>query len=223
MKLMKFIAFALLIFFFFPSYAQSWSIRLNGNETYPIGNELLGQYPILWYSSTEGRGVLVGGFGLGVAHTRPFKDQFEIKYQLNAQRSRFYDEPSIFTDFNGAPVGGVIGVNTNLNVSVLAMPMLPLSKANNIDLGLGLGLRGVFWSQTDYGKGVVNGVETDLKLKNRSLAPLVLLLPVEISWSAGRLTAAIRGELSVTKTTRISSKNDRSFIVFTELGYRIGK
>jgi len=203
--------------------AQEWSIHLNGNETYPIANDQLGQYPILWYSSTQGRGILVGGFGLGVSYSKTLNEKVNIKYQLNGQRSRFYDEPTIFTDFNGAPLGGIIGVNTNLNLSALVLSTLQLIPDRNINLGMGLGVRGVLFSRTDYGKAIVNGAEAALKLKNKSFAPVVALLPVELSWTPGRFSVAARGELSITKTSRLSPKNDRSFVVFAELGYIIVK
>ncbi|KAA3620981.1 MAG: hypothetical protein DWQ02_28505 [Bacteroidetes bacterium] len=223
MNLNKFFLIAAFLLGFFGLKSQDWTIHLNGNETYPIGNDQLGQYPILWYSSTEGRGVLVGGFGLGVSYRKPLNDQLNIKLQLNGQRSRFYDEPTIFTDFNGAPLGGIIGINTNLNISALAIPSLSITPGKAFNLGLGLGARGVLWSRTDYGVASVNGVETELKLKNKSLAPFVLLLPVEASWTSGRFSVATRAEFSITKTTRLSNKNDRSFILFIELGYRIAK
>lgn len=200
--------------------AQSWSIHINANETYPLSNELLGQYPMLWYSSSEGRGVLVGGFGLGVSYQTALNEKFRIKYQVNGQRSRFYDEPTVFNDYNGQALGGIIGINTNLNLSGFALPYLEILPDKNISLGAGLGLRGVFYSKTDYGTAVVNGITTTLKLNNKSLAPLVLILPVEVSWAPGRFSVATRGEFSVTKTSRLSAKNDRSFVVFVELGYR---
>lgn len=223
MHLNKFFLIAVLLLGFFGAKGQEWSVHINGNETYPIANDQLGQYPILWYSSTEGRGVLVGGFGLGVSYTKLLSDKLNIKYQFNGQRSRFYDEPSIFTDFNGAPIGGIIGINTNLNISALAIPSVKIISGKGFNLGLGLGARGVLWSRTDYGEAIVNGVETELKLKNKSLAPFVVLLPVEASWSSDRFSVATRGEFSITKTTRLSNKNDRSFILFMELGYRIAK
>jgi hypothetical protein len=217
-KLVDVLTIVLFLLCFLHMEAQQWSIHINGNETYPIANDQLGQYPILWYSSKEGRGVLVGGFGLGVSFTTPLKEKLNIKYQLNGQRSRFYDEPTVFSDFNGVPIGGIIGINTYLNVSALAIPMFKLIPEKNINLGAGLGVRGVFWSRTDYGVASVNGIETELKLRNKSLAPVVAFLPVELSWASGRFSVATRGELSITKTSRLSAKNDRSFIVFAELG-----
>jgi hypothetical protein len=209
--------------FSFRLEAQSWAIHINGNETFPIGNELLGQYPILWYSSTEGRGVLVGGFGAGVSYTKPFQETLKIKYQVNGQRSRFYDEPTVFSDFNGQPLGAIIGINTNLNLSAFAMPLLSFLPDKKATFGAGLGLRGVLYSRSNYGTAFVDGMEADLKLHNNSLAPLVLILPVEIAYTAGRFSMATRGEFSVTKTTRLSVRNDRSLAVFVELGFRLGK
>lgn len=206
--------------FFMTGNAQTWSIHLNGNETYPIGNELLGQYPFLWYSTADDRGILFGGFGAGVSRISDWKENVKLKYQANFQRSRFYDEPSVFTDVNGQPLGAIIGINTNWNFSLLAIPQLLVLPKKNLYLGLGLGARAVLFSRTDYGKAVVHGNEVDLKLKNKSLAPAVLILPFELAWHGNRFSVTTRAELSLTKTSRLSSKNDRSLIVFGEIGYK---
>ena len=205
--------------------AQTWSVHLNGNETYPVFNQLKGYYPILWYSSDDDRGILVGGFGAGVSYQKPLTDSKQLKLQLNGQRSRFYDQPSIYLDENGNPLGAFIGINTNLNASALGMAIFPISQNQKWLFGLGLGVRGTFFSRSDYGQYLVQGNKTDLKLKNKSLAPVVALLPIEFTKYFGeRFSVSTRGEVALTKTSRLSAyKKERSVVVVVELGYRLTK
>lgn len=41
--------------------------------------------------------------------------EWDLRFQANLQRSRFYDVPSIFTDNNGQAIIAGIGINTNYN------------------------------------------------------------------------------------------------------------
>lgn len=203
------------------AYSQKWSIHFNGNETYPINNEALGYYPILWYSSADDRGVLVGGFGAGASYTKLLDLKVDqVKYQFNVQRARFYDWPFVFRDVNGALLGAYIGVNTNVNVSAFALPQFKINKKRPLYLGAGFGFRGVLYSKTNYGTAYVNGQETTLKLKNTSMSRFVLFFPVEMSWQKGRWNLATRGELSINSTSRLSANSkERSVVVFGEIGY----
>lgn len=211
-----------LIFAFLNLSAQSWHLHLNGNETYFLNNDLKGQYPILWYSSNDDRGVLVGGFGVGVSHRRPWQNKSYWKFQLNVQRSRFYDQPSIIYDFNGQPLSANIGVNTNVNTSLLAMPTWRIGQTERFHFGVGLGIRTTVWSRSDYGIFEVNGEKTDLKFKNKSISPIIVLFPVEWSYQVGRFTFATRGELGLTPASRLSAySQERHFWVFGEVGYRL--
>lgn len=207
----------------FSATTQNWRVHLNANETYPLFAENKGYYPILWYSSDDDRGVLVGGFGVGVAHHRSLVDDLSLKTQLNFQRSRFYDEPTIFSDFNGELLGGIIGVNTNYNATFFAMPYFPFSKNGKWLIGTGFGLQGTFSSKTDYGEAIVNGEKKSLNLKNQSLTPVVLFLPVEVTKYFGeRFSVAIRGELGLTRVSRLDAyKDERNFMLVVEAGYTI--
>ncbi len=205
--------------------AQSWGVHLNGNSTFPISNDRKGQYPILWYDSDQDPSILVGGFGAGVSYQRPWRGNTQLKFQLNAQRSRFYDEPTIFWDANGQPILGVIGINNNLNASVLSLVLLPITENQKWLLGVGLGLRGTFFSKTDYGEAFVDGEKASLKLKNKSLAPVVAILPIELTKYFGeRFSVTTRAETALSGTSRLSAnKKERTMVVLVEVGYRFGK
>ncbi|MEO1259621.1 MAG: hypothetical protein AAFZ15_12530 [Bacteroidota bacterium] len=217
------LTFLLFLLFQFNVTAQTWAFHINGNTAYPVNNDLKSAYPILWYSSEDDRGVLVGGFGAGVSHTRPLKGNIKLKIQLNGQRSRFYDMPSIFYDVNGAPIGAIIGINTNLNTSLFGMPVFSLSENQKWRFGAGLGLRGTFTSKSDYGETFVQGQKTSLKLKNKSLAPVHLFLPLELTKYFGEhFFASTRVEAAITKVSKLPNyKKERSAFVFAEIGYQL--
>jgi hypothetical protein len=202
--------------------AQNWSLHLNGNETYITGNPLQGQYPILWYSADENRGILVGGFGGGVSYTTAQKGIYQLKYQLNVQRSRFYDHPVIFTDQNGESLGAFIGINTNLNASLMAVPQFVFGK--RAKAGLGLGARYTFGGMTNFGEISIQGESTKLKEPNRALTPLGLFVPLEFTGIFGRFSITTRLEPGLTNFSRVDYfKGDRSNFLFVEFNYRLGK
>jgi hypothetical protein len=201
--------------------AQSWTAYLSANELFPLGNELKGQHPILWSSKAQGK-VVVGGFGLGVAHTRPWQKKASLRFQASAQRSRFYDIPVIVTDANGFQPIAAIGVNTHYHLSLLAMPWWALTPAGRFAAGIGPGLRGSFLSRTNYGEVFVNGIPTDLKLPNKSLAPLALFIAPAVQAELGRFSIGTRAELALTPVNRVPAyRRERSLVWVWELGYRI--
>ncbi|MCW5921510.1 MAG: hypothetical protein KIS77_04145 [Saprospiraceae bacterium] len=203
--------------------AQSWRIHLNVNEYYPINAPEKGYYPILWYSSTEGRGVLLGGFGGSVSWTNTLKSKWDLKVQLNISRSRYYDEPAIVLDENGFAYGAVIGIATNLNLSALGIPRY--SVADWLDVGAGLGLQSVILAKSDYGKAKILGEKKELNFTNKSLQPVVLVLPVETTvyfWD--RFSFSTRLEFALTKVSRLSyASNERSMLLVLEAGYRLNR
>lgn len=202
---------------------QIWRVHLNGNEYYPINAPEKGYYPILWYSSTEGRGVLLGGFGGGVSWSNRLKGKWGLKTQVNVFRSRYYDEPVIVLDENGFAYGAVIGIATNLNLSALGIPRY--SVAEWLDVGAGLGLQSVILAKSNYGKAKILGEEKELNFTNKSLQPVVLVLPVETTvyfWN--RFSFSTRLEFALTKVSRLSyASNERSMLLVLEAGYRLNK
>lgn len=202
--------------------AQTWTVYLSGNEYYPLNVENKSQYPILWYTSKEDRGVLLGGFGAGVSYERQYKPTFSLKYQVNLQRSLFYDEPYLARDENGQILGAVIGINTHYNVTTLCIPRYHIGKWT---LGLGLGGRINAYTQVDYGKAFVNGVEEDLILKSNTLSPFVLTLPLEVSFQPWlRWVVNCRAELGVTRSSRLSAyASERALSAVVEVGYLFGE
>jgi hypothetical protein len=177
----------------------------------------------LWYSDTEGRGVLLGGFGGGVSWSKPLKDRWGLKAQLNVLRSRYYDEPVIFVDEIGQHLGAAIGITTNLNLTVLGIPKYSVAKWLN--LGVGLGVHSTLLSKSDYGEALILGNKEDLKFTNKSLQPVVLTLPVEVTTHVGRrLSFSTRLEFSLTRISKIPyASNERFMLLFIEAGYRLSK
>ncbi len=199
-----------------------WSLHVNGNETYILNNDQKGHFPILWYSSSDDRGVLVGGFGVGVSYLQPIRERADFRFQANVGRSRFYDLPVVYFDINGQPLLGNIGVNTNWNLSLLGMLSLPIGKAQRWRISTGLGVRSTLLSRTNYGEAVVNGEVVDLRVKNKSIAPLIALLPLEWSYQMGRWTAATRLELGLTPSSRLSAfQQERNLWIFAEFSYQL--
>ncbi len=199
--------------------AQTWAVYLSGNEYYPLNSKNKSQYPILWYTSKDDRGVLLGGFGAGVSYENQYKPTFSLKYQVNLQRSVFYDEPYFARDENGFIFGAGIGLNIHYNATTLCIPRYHLGKWT---LGLGLGGRINAYTQVDYGKAFVNGVEEDLILKSNTLAPFVLTLPLEVSFQPWlRWVVNCRAELGVTRSSRLSAyDSERGLSAVVEVGYR---
>ncbi|MCB0628774.1 MAG: hypothetical protein R2824_35625 [Saprospiraceae bacterium] len=201
-----------------PAQAQQWRLHINGNETYPFNNELQGYYPILWYSSDEGRGILIGGFGGGVSYTTRERSHYALRYQFNAQRSRFYEEPAIINDENGQPLIGAIGINTNLNAAFLAMPQLRFNE--HLSVGIGLGIRYTAYSTIYYGNYEENGKKKKLSVANESMSPLVGVVPLELTASAGRFSLGLRAEPALNNVSRLSANaGDRTTVLFVELSY----
>lgn len=199
--------------------AQIWTAYLSGNEYYPVNSENKSYYPILWYSGDEGRGVLLGGFGAGVSYEKLLDPTFSLKYQINLQRSVFYDEPFIATDENGFPFGAVIGINIHYYSTLLCLPKYHFGKWS---AGLGLGGRGIFSSKTDYGGVIVQGNIRDLSVKNKAQSPVILMIPFEFSyqpWQRWIFTA--RAELGLSKASRLAADvSERSLVTVFEVGYR---
>lgn len=202
--------------------AQIWAVYLSGNEYYPLNSENKSQYPILWYTSKDDRGVLLGGFGVGVSYESHFNPTFSVKYQVNLQRSLFYDEPYFATDEIGFIFGALIGINTHYNATALCIPRYHMGKWT---LGLGLGSRINVYAQVDYGEAMVNGEAEDLKLRSKALSPLVLTLPLEVSYQPWlRWVFNFRTELGVTKASRLSAYgSERGLSAVLEVGYRFVK
>lgn len=194
-----------------------WSIQLNINEYYPLGNDLKTGFPALWYDSKDDRGLLFGGFGGGVSYRKTWLEgRRNWWFRLDVQRSRFYDVPVAFVDENGQALGAYIGVNTHLNATALAMPEFVFGK---FSAAAGLGLRGVFWSKTDYGEWFVQGEKTSLKLRNRSLSPVAVVLPMVFKRRFGRrIGLALRSDFILTPASRVFKK-ERAVVVFGEVSY----
>lgn len=199
--------------------AQQWTLHLSGNESYPLQAPGKGQYPILWYSSAEGRGVLLGGFGGGVSWQRNWKAPWLLKAQTNVFRSRYYDEPIFVVDEQGQSLGARLGISTNLNVNVLALAKAEL--APWMQLGIGLGVQGQILSRSSYGEALISGEARSLKFWNPSLAPVMLVLPAEASSLIGRRwSVTARAELGLSPASRLPyAKKGRWLNTVLEVGY----
>jgi hypothetical protein len=139
--------------------------------------------------------------------------------QLNVQRSRFYDQPAVLYDFNGQPILGNIGVQTNLNASLLALTTIKLLP--RLHVGAGLGVRGLLYARTDYGTYTENGETTPLKLRNHSQPPLLALLPAELAFQISeRWRLANRWEWGLTRASRIYQQ-ERHLWSMLEVGFRL--
>lgn len=212
----------IMVFFASPVFTQSWQIHINGNETYHAGNETLGYYPIFWYSSDDDRGVLVGGFGLGGSYSKQLSEKFDIRYQLNFQRSRYYDSPIIYRDEVGSLIGAVMGINTNYNISGFALPQIFLFKKIKLKAGIGLGFRAFVYSKSDYGETYIQGDLSSLKLKNNSRTPFLITIPIELNQTIKRWTLAIRAEGSVNSSSLLDLyNNEHSVMIFLEIGFKL--
>ena len=202
---------------------QQWGVTLHLNELYPLGNELKGYYPALWYSSTEGRGILLGGFGAGAYWQAPVRNLGRLRVQGVISRTRYYDTPAIFADANGQLLGAYLGTATQLNTTLLGL--LEVDLLSWMHVASGAGLFGTPWAVTNYGDALVNGQKTSLLLRDRSRAPLVVILPLEISFSlGGRWRIRERVEWSITPVSRRADHpNERFLINHLEASYTFGK
>lgn len=201
--------------------AQRWAVHLQLNEYYPLFAEEKGYYPMLWYSNTAGRGVLLGGFGGGVSWTRPLKGDWSLKAQANVSRSRYYEEPALFTDESGQSLGAGTGVTTNLNIHAFCMPVCELSRRWQV--GIGLGVQSALLSKSDYGEVILFGQKEKLAFTNKSGQPLVATLPVEVSYFFGPFSLSYRLEAGLTKVSRLPFASGERFVAgVIELGYLFG-
>ncbi|NUO02109.1 MAG: hypothetical protein HUU01_16005 [Saprospiraceae bacterium] len=209
-------------FFACTSIAQTWTVYLSGNEYYPLNSSVKSYYPILWYSSGDDRGILLGGLGAGISYEHRYQTMFSVKYQANLQRSVFYDEPYFATDENGFVLAALIGINTNYNATLLCIPRHHMGKWT---LGLGLGSRINAYAKVDYGEAIVNGEKKDLNLRSKVLRPLVLTIPLEVSFQPWlHWVFNFRAEYGVTRASRLTGHpSERSLSAVIEVGYRFVK
>lgn len=201
---------------------QNWGVTLHMNELYPLGNELKGYYPALWYSSTEGRGILLGGFGAGAFWETPLDRLVRLRIQAVISRTRYYDTPTIFSDANGQLLGAYIGTATQLNTTLLGL--IETDLLSWMHLASGVGFTGTPWAVTNYGDALVNGRKTSLLLRDRSRKPIVFILPVEVSFSLGS-HFRIRGriEWGITPVSRRADQRNERFVVnYLEASYTFG-
>ncbi len=212
----------LLLVGFHSAHAQEWGIHINLNELYPLANSQKGYYPALWYSSAEGRGVLLGGFGAGMSWEQPWKRKSHIRGQFLIGRTRYYDMPVVFTDESGALLGGVIGIATHMQASLLGMASYDLFSWMRI--GSGVGLQSTLLGWTDYGEVILNGKKVSLHYRERTRRPLTLTLPFELSVSLGRhWQLRERLEWSITPVSRqAGQRKERYLINQVEVSYAFG-
>ncbi len=176
---------------------------------------------MIWYSSSEGRGLLLGGFGGGVSWSGPLKGDWSLKAQANLQRSRYYDEPVLFADEAGQSLGANTGVTTNLNLNAFCVPVYQAGKRWRV--GIGLGLQSTLLSKSDYGEVVSFGEKKKLAFTNQSIQPFVVTLPLEITYLFGRFSLSYRAEAGLTKVSWLPYASGERFVNgIIELGYSIG-
>ena len=178
---------------------------------------------MLWYSSKDDRGVLLGGFGGGVSWGKVLNDKWNLKVQANFGRSRYYAPPVFFVDENGQSLGFASGITNNLNVSALVVPRYRLS--GRVQLGLGLGAYMTPVSRSDYGSVIFFGEKRSLKFTDKSTQPFILTLPAEFVFQplASRFSLTWRVEPALTRVSRLPfATGERFLLSVLELGWRLG-
>ena len=191
--------------------AQDLRLHVNANEVYTFGNNELGYYPILWYSSNTEK-VLVGGFGLGISSSKSLSENFSLRAQINLQRSRFYDSPVPFNDANGQAIGAFFGVNTNYSANLFGLPILHFGSTRNWGLAIGLGARIMISTRSNYGVAAINGEITDLKFKRRAHAPISVFVPFRFQYASGRWLFETGIDLDITDSNRLNGVTERYLI-----------
>ena len=217
------LSFAFMLTFLCALPAQQWSVHLHLNEYYPLNSDGKGYYPMLWYSSKDDRGVLLGGFGGGVSWGKVLNDKWNLKVQANFGRSRYYAPPVFFVDENGQSLGFASGITNNLNVSALVVPRYRLS--GRVQLGMGLGAYTTPVSRSDYGSVIFFGEKRSLKFTDKSTQPFILTLPAEFVFQplASRFSLTWRVEPALTRVSRLPfATGERFLLSVLELGWRLG-
>ncbi len=204
-------------------FAQEWGVHINLNELYPMGNDQKSYYPALWYSSTEGRGVLLGGFGAGVSWEKPWKERIHLRGQILIGRTRHYDSPVIYANENGVVLGAVIGIATHLQSTILGMATYDLFPW--MRMGTGVGLQATLLGWTNYGESILNGKKTDLLFREQTRRPMAVVLPFELSFSlGGPWRVRERLEWSLTPIShQAGQENERFLINQVEVSYTFGR
>ncbi|MEO1452093.1 MAG: hypothetical protein AAFV07_21355 [Bacteroidota bacterium] len=209
----------------FNTEAQTWRIHVNGNEIYPLNDQELGYFPILLYDNKYAKNIVVGGFGLGISYTIPLKQQLDFKGQVNIQRSRFYDRPVALINPLGEPIGGSIGINTQLNALAMGLAIWAPGQQERWKTGAGLGLRSNLWAGVNYGTFELGGDEEIKVIRDRTQSRLILLLPVEVQVALRpRWTLAGRAEYAITPTSRFPTYRQQRMVHATvEVSYTLTK
>ncbi len=199
---------------------QKFNLHVHVNEVYPSGDSNLGHYPILWYDSQDAK-VLVGGFGLGVSYQSQLKNQFYLRSKLDIQRSRYYDQPTIFNDANGASLGAFFGVNTSYSIHVSALPSIAFGAKSRWSFALGAGARVVLSSISDYGESFINGEQTALKFKRRAQAPVIAYCASRIRFNIGKLEFSTGLDADFTNASRLSTQKEKFYIWQTGIAHKL--
>ncbi|MEL6802333.1 MAG: hypothetical protein AAFO91_00940 [Bacteroidota bacterium] len=206
--------------------AQGLSLRLSGNQTFLLGADYPASYPMIgWFQGNfePQNGLLIGGFGLGLRLERPMGNKF-FEYQIVLGRSRTYEPRIQYIDANAQPIGLGYGINSNYHSTLIGMIAWPLDSEKRLRLHAGLGLRTVIVSESKYWIATGLNQSETTSGPNNSLNTFTLLLPLEFSYSLGRITLATRWELGVTRYSRISGRSQqRGLWGHFEIGYDLQK
>lgn len=201
---------------------SSWALHLNVNEVYPTKNSDLTFYPVLWHDAGNSN-ILVGGFGAGVSLEQPLSEKFSLITQLNLQRSRFRDNPTILTDENGSRLGAISGINTSYSANLFTIPYLNPLDGDKLSLGIGVGLRALLSSITSYGESFVNGNLTELKFNRRAAAPVIVYLPLRVSYKLNRLQFIVGFDYDISNASRLPGVKEKYLTLQSGISYTLNQ
>ncbi len=207
----KIVLCLLLVFGITTVHSQEYSVFVSFNEYFPRSENNKSEYPFLWYSS-ENKKVLFGGFGVGIKFKKKVKtSNLDLKGNVSLFRFKQYDQPfQLSTDGGGTPrkINGIIneyglGIQGGAGYNI----------SEKISIGSGLKITTLISSKTHY-KSI------KLNIKNRYYRPILLTIPIELSFDFERINLTSKYEIGVSNRLRgETSSKEHGNMLSLEIGY----
>lgn len=202
------------------SSAQEFSIFVNVNQYYSFGKQNNNtSYPILWYSSEEDEGFLLGGFGVGVRYKTKFNEQLSLSSRGSFLRYRQYGGPVQLLDDNGNNLGTP---NKKITEFGLAGHFTLNYRINDqFEVGSGLGLIWIVSSESEFDFPVRIDGQNESVFDNNHYKPFIFTIPVEATYNVKAIYLNLRYEIGLLNRFQgnIKPRENSSMLTF-EIGVK---
>lgn len=219
----RIVAMLIIILASFTAGAQTeYYIATGVNVFVPVSSDKK-MYPVLGYSRKTDPEVLIGGFGAAMHVYKPLGGASFMKGSVTLGRHVYWEEPVGLRDISNNPLGAFAYSSVDHTLHFIAMGVLRLG--NSIRVGTGAGTHVLLYSRNRLPDKSNSSVqESRGSGTNGFYKPLVLVVPVEVSWHTRRHVYAIRYEQALMnryKNPLAEYRKDLYGIISLEYGWRL--